>query len=73
MRTGRRWKKSIAQFGEEEQISFVKRIIQGMFDGHHDRTRTISHVTKSGIVRGKSWTRQILSEAWRIDELGRFV
>ena len=50
--------------GEEELISFVKRIIQGMFVCHHDRTRTSSHITKSGIVRGKSWTRQILSDAW---------
>ena len=31
MRTGRGGKKSIAQFGEEELISSVKRIIQGMF------------------------------------------
>ena len=23
-----------------------------------------SHITKSGIVQGKSWTRQILSDAW---------
>ena len=42
----------------------MKRIIQGMFVCHHDRTRTISHITKSGIVRGRSWTRQILSDAW---------
>ena len=49
MRTGRRWKKSIAQFGTPAR--------------HHDRTRTISYITKSGIVRGKSWTRQILSDA----------
>ena len=41
----------------------MKHIIQGMFVGHHDRTRTISYITKSGIVRGKSWTRQILSDA----------
>ena len=53
-----------AQFGEEEPISFVKRIIQGMFVCHNDRTRTVSYITKSGIVRGKSWTRQILSDAW---------
>ena len=64
MRTGRRWKRSIAQFGEEEPISFVKRIIQRMFVCHHDQMRTISYITKSGIVRDKSWTRQILSDAW---------
>ena len=64
MRISRRWKKSVAQFGEEELISFVKRTVQGVSACHHDRTRTISYITRSGIVRGKSWTRQILSDAW---------
>ena len=64
MRTGRRWKKSVVQFGEEELTSLVKRIIQGVFVRHLDRTRTISHITKSGIVQGGRWTRQILSDAW---------
>ena len=66
MRTGRRWKKLIAQFGAEELISFMKHIIQGMFVGHHDRTKTISYIAKCGLVRGKSWTRQILSDAWEL-------
>ena len=38
----------------------MKRVIQEVFVCHHDRTRTISY----GIVRGRSWTRQILSNAW---------
>ena len=38
MRTGRGWKESIAQCGEEELTSFVKRIIQGVFVCHCDRT-----------------------------------
>ena len=54
----------MAQFGEEELISFVKCIIQGILVGHHDRTRAISYIIKSGIVRGKSRTRQTLSDAW---------
>ena len=54
MRTGRRWKKSIAQFGEEELTSSVKRIIREVFVCHHDRT-----------MQGKSWTRQILSYSWK--------
>ena len=41
--------------GEEELTSFVKRIIQGVYVCHYDRTRTI--------VRRRSWTRQILSDA----------
>ena len=61
MRTGRRWRKPTVQFGEkfwlhkirEEGInSSVKRMIQGILVGHHDRTRATSHITKSGIVRG---------------------
>ena len=43
----------MAQFGQEELISFVNCIIQGILVGHHDRTRAISYIIKSGIVRGK--------------------
>ena len=64
IRTGRRWRQSMTQFGEEELISFVIRIIQGIFVGHHDRTRAIPYIANSKIVRGKSWTRQTLSDAW---------
>ena len=64
MRSGRGWKESMAQFGEEELASSVKRIIQGVCVRHDDRTRTIVHLHRSGIVRGRSWTRQILSDAW---------
>ena len=54
----------MAQFGEEELISFVKCIIQGIFVGHHDQTRAIPYIAKSGTVRGQSRTRQTLSDAW---------
>ena len=37
---------------------------QGIFVGHHDRTRAALCITKNGVVRGKSWTRQTLSDAW---------
>ena len=63
-RIGCRGKKFVAQFGEEELRSYVKRIFQEVFVCHHDRTRTISYITKSGSVRSTSWTRQILSDAW---------
>ena len=46
MRTGRGWKESIAQFGEVEMTSFVKRTIQRVFVCHYDRARTIVHLTK---------------------------
>ena len=64
MRVGRGWKKSVAQCGEKEPMWFMERIIQGVFVCHHDRKRTISNITKSGLVQGKSWTRQILSDDW---------
>ena len=69
----RRWRKLTAQIGEkfwfhkmgEQGInSIVKRIIQAIFVGHHDRTRAIPYIAKSGIVRGKSRTSQTLSDVW---------
>ena len=50
MRTGRRWRKPMAQFrekvwfrkiGEEGVSSFASRMTQGMFVGRHDRTTDI--------------------------------
>ena len=50
MRTGGRWRKPVARFGEKIWFrtiggdgvsSFASRIIQGIFVGHHDRTRAI--------------------------------
>ena len=37
---------------------------QGIFVGDHDRTGAFLCITKNGVVRGKSWTRQTLSDAW---------
>ena len=62
-RIGCRGKESVAQFGEEELKSSVKRRIEEVFVCHQDRTRITLYITKSGIVRGRSWTRQILSDA----------
>ena len=59
--------------GEDGVSSFASRMTQGIFVGHHDRTLAVLCVTKNGVVRGKSWTRQTLSDALGIDELGRFV
>ena len=36
---------------------------QGIFVGHHDR-RAVLLYSENGVVRGKSWTRQTLSDAW---------
>ena len=52
------------KIGEEGINSFVKRIIQGIFVRHHDRTRAVLFIAKSGTVRGKSRTKQTLSDAW---------
>ena len=50
------WRENIwfHKTGEEGINSFVKRIIQRIFFGHHDRTKAISYITESGIARGKS-------------------
>ena len=37
---------------------------QGILVGHHDRTGAVLRITKNGVVRGKSWRRQTLSDAW---------
>ena len=71
-RTGRRWRKPMAQLGEKVWLrkigedgvsSFASRMTQGIFVGHRDRTRTVLCTTKNGVVRSKSWTRQTLSDA----------
>ena len=52
------------KIGEDGVSSFASRMTQGIFVGHHDRTRAVLCITKNGVVRGKSWTRQTLSDAW---------
>ena len=52
------------KFGEDGIRSLVKRTFQGIFVGHHVRTGAVLFITKNGVVRGKSWTRQTLSAAW---------
>ena len=51
------------KIGEDGVSSFASRMIQGIFVGHHDRTGALLCITKNGDVRGKSWTRQTLSDA----------
>ena len=72
-RTGRRWRKSMAQLSEKVCFrkiaedggsSFASRMTQGIFAGRHDRTGAVLCITKNGVVRGKSWTRQTVSDAW---------
>ena len=38
---------------------------QGIFIGHHDRTGAVLCIIQNGVVRGISWTRQTLSDAWQ--------
>ena len=72
-RTGRRWRKPTTQFGEkvlfrkirEDGVSsLASRMTQRIFVGHHGRTGAILCAAQNGVVRGKSWTRQTLSDAW---------
>ena len=71
--TGRRWRKPMAPFGdkvwfrkvgEEGVSSFASRMTQGIFVGHHDRTRAVLFIAKNGVVRGKRRTGRTLSDAW---------
>ena len=72
-RTGRRWKETMEQFGEKVWFrkigeggvsTLASRMTQEIFVGHHDRTGAVLRITKNGVVRGISWTRQTLSDAW---------
>ena len=65
----------MAQFGEkvwfrkirEDGVSsFATRTTQGIFVCHHDRTGAVLCITKNGVVRGKSWTRERQSDAWEL-------
>ena len=50
------------KIGEDGVSSFASRMTQGIFVGHHDRTGAVLRITKNGVVRGRSWTRQTLSD-----------
>ena len=63
------WRNFERKFGsvknwEDGVSSFASRMTQGIFVGHHDRTGAVLRITKNGVLRGKSWTRQTLSDAW---------
>ena len=52
------------KIGEDGVSAFASRMTQGIFVGQHDRTGAVLCFTTNGVVRGKSWTRQRLSDAW---------
>ena len=52
------------EIGEDGVGSFASRMTQGIFVDHHDRTRAVLCITKTGVTRGKSCTGQTLSDAW---------
>ena len=53
------------KIGEGSVSSVARRMTQGIFVGHHDRTGAVLCITKYGVVvRGKSWTSQTPSDAW---------
>ena len=39
------------KIGEDGVSSFANRMTQGIFVGHHDRTRAVLCITKNGVVR----------------------
>ena len=62
-------KVSFRRIGEDGVSCFASRMTQGIFVGRHDRTGALLRITKNGVVRGKSWTRQTLSDAWESTNL----
>ena len=61
------------KIGEDGVSSFTSRMTQGILVGHHDRTGAVLCINKNGVVRGKSWTRQTLSDAWESTNWKVFV
>ena len=81
-RTGRRWRKPMAQFGEkvlfrkigEDGVSsFASRVTQGIFVGHHDRTGTVLCITQEWSCARQKLDKTDTERCLGIDELGRFV
>ena len=63
--SGAMWRESLVSLNWRRRCQFLaSRMTQGIFVGHHDRTGAVLYNTKNGVVRGKSWTRQTLSDAW---------
>ena len=67
-RTGRRWRRSqfgqkvwFGESGEDGVSSFASRMTQSTFVSHPG---TVLRINKNGFVRGISWTRQPLNDAW---------
>ena len=58
------WRVWFRNIGEDCVCSFAGRMTRVILAGHHDRTGAVLCITKDGVVRGKSWTRQTLSDAW---------
>ena len=52
------------KIGQDGASSFASRMTPGIFVGHPDRTVAVLCIEKNGVVRGISWTRQTLSDAW---------
>ena len=59
------WRESLVSWNWRRRCQFLaSRMTRGIFGGHHDRTGAVSCITKNEVVRGKSWTRQTLRDAW---------
>ena len=52
------------EIGEDGVRSSASRMTQGIFVGHHVRKGAVLCITKNGVVRAQSWTRQTLGDAW---------
>ena len=63
--SGAMWRESLVSLNWRRRCQFFcKSHDSRNLVGHHDRTGAVLCITKNGVVRGKSWTRQTLSDAW---------
>ena len=52
------------KIGEDGVSSFASRMTQGNFVVIMIKREQFCALTRMGVVRGRSWTRQTLSDAW---------
>ena len=56
-------KVGFGKIGEDGGNTVASCMTQGIFVVHHDRTGAVLSLTKGGVMRGESWTRQSLKDA----------
>ena len=75
-RTGKRWRRQVVEFGEKAAFLPVaarcegrvagdaERMMDGIFVGHHERTRASLFLSERGLLRGTRFQRKTADQQW---------